>query len=153
MQKITLRSEEENRKRQKLDSEAKKRSVNGNHVNGNHPRSGGGFGGKRLKHDPNAPCHENPGSNHLWKDCFKNPDNPEGYEAKAKAKAAKAASSKGGKKSDGHVAEVVATAVLDDGHVAEVVIDSNDTHIPLSNLNDEELEALIDEEAAVKLFD
>jgi hypothetical protein len=152
-EKIALRLEEENRKCQKLDSEAKKRSGNGNHANGNRPHSGGGFGGKRTKRNPNAPCHEHPGSGHLWKDCFKNPDNPNGYEAKAKAKAAKAASNKGGKKSDGHVAEVVANAVLDDGHVAEVVGDSNVTHIPLSSLNNEELEALIDEEAAFKLFD
>jgi hypothetical protein len=131
--KIALHSEEENQKHQKLDAESKKHSGNGNHANGNHPCNGGGSAGKRSKHNPNAPCHEHPRSGHLWKDCFKNPDNLEGDEAKARAKAAKAAAAKGGKKSDGHVAEVVANAVLDDGHVAEVSItDSNVVRIPLS---------------------
>jgi hypothetical protein len=116
---IALRSEEMNRDWQKNELEIKRHSAPPGAANGSHASCGSN--GKQAKHDPYTPCHEHLNKDHLWKDCFKNPDNP------SKAKCAKAAvKGNPGKKSNGHVAEVDAEATVhDDGHVAEVLMTEN----------------------------
>jgi hypothetical protein len=96
-EKIANQADENNRIKQRREADARKRSASSaTQSNGNKRAKTGSHGSDK--------CPKHPNANHTWAQCFLNPDNPEGYAAKAKAKAAKP--SNNGKQTQAKVVEV-----------------------------------------------
>ena len=123
-EKIANQAEENNRAKQRREADANKKrsSSNATTSNSNSRLTGNHNNGKKSK----VICPKHPNANHTWAQCYLNPENPEGFAAKAKAKEAAA---KNGKKLDGHMAE--------ESLMADLSV--QDEEFPLTDASEKEL--------------